>query len=500
MPRLNLALLVALSSLPLFAGGCAATRNLDDTPAGSGPNKMLDDTAIGQNRCDEGKVTQQPFVVEWDATDLSTFEAKASRDLVFVKYQGCEMELMYGCSDNGIPGRYGTYADPTFTSGTVESFDMKNEDEVWAKLPLGAAQFGGKVTVGETLRLTYFVSGVVSSTRNYVEKSTLAGNPRCAEATHFVSAYNLGAFELGTYKGRKGDATVGVKDMGGGAKTTNESSNLKQGGSLTSCEEQSQRQCRVPIRLVLQPLDDNEVALDAPAPGAAPAAAAAIPATALTPPPQDSKFMKAYKLRQAAQEKERAGDGAGCLADLDRADKIDKSGGDRNRLAAQYIRAQCEMRAGKCDKGKATMSDYLKAVDEKHRQTDTQIAQAVNTFAMMKCPLSDQGTVAQKVTRIANEIGAAQQARSAPKCEAMAQEADKLFKGLSAAERKDVSTKSNVAGLMMRASACLVQMQQCDKAKTWWDRYYEAAFTGVISPQELESAREQVWATMKCGQ
>ena len=61
---------------------------------------MLDDTAVGKHRCDSGS-DPSPFVVEWDATDLATFEGSAARDLVFVKYHGCELELMRGCSDSG---------------------------------------------------------------------------------------------------------------------------------------------------------------------------------------------------------------------------------------------------------------------------------------------------------------------------------------------------------------------------------------------------------------
>ena len=135
---------------------------------------MLDEVAVGQARCPDEDGDARPFVVEWDATDLATFEAKAGRDLVFVSYEGCEIELLYGCSDNGVPGRYGAYDTPRFTSGTVESFEMHNQEELWAKLPLGAASVGAELSAAESLELQYFVSGTVMSTRNYVERATIA--------------------------------------------------------------------------------------------------------------------------------------------------------------------------------------------------------------------------------------------------------------------------------------------------------------------------------------
>lgn len=93
-------------------------------------------------------------------------------------------------------------------------------------------------------------------------------------ATHFVSAYNLGAFALHAHKGQKGEVKVGMENAGGGARTRSESDNLKQGGKLADCETQSQRACRVPIRLVLQQIDEESAGegggVAGPAPRSAP--------------------------------------------------------------------------------------------------------------------------------------------------------------------------------------------------------------------------------------
>lgn len=463
--------------------GCRATRNLDDDPAGAGRNKLLDKTAVGKNRCESGGGNYSPFVVEWDATDLSSFEAKAARDLVFVRYADCQIEMLYGCSDSGIAGKYGRYGEPTFTSGTVEGFTMKNEDELYAKLPLGAAQFAGNVKLGETLALKYFVSGSVQATRDDVYRTALADNPRCKQATHFVSAYNLGAFRLEAYKGQRGEVKVGLKEAGGGATTTSESDNLKEAGKLDSCESQAQRQCRVPIRLVLNPIAEGEP------PTATPVATTAI-TTAPAQPYEDTPQARAMKLRDAARAKEESGDGVGCLADIERARGLEDT--DQSRRGTMYLEAQCMMRAGRCDEGKALMRDYLKKIDDKRKSTDAQIELIVTEEGKRKCPLAMQGDVDSKMHNIYTQIGQAQEKGDPSTCAAMAKESEALAKKI---DKKDVQKRNMATGGMMMAANCLATLERCDEAKTLWLRYYDLTWPDM-KPAERKSTAEQTFATI----
>ena len=50
----------------------------------------------GKNKCNP-KNADRPFVIEWDATDQSSFQARASNDVVFVKYEGCDLKIIDGC-------------------------------------------------------------------------------------------------------------------------------------------------------------------------------------------------------------------------------------------------------------------------------------------------------------------------------------------------------------------------------------------------------------------
>jgi hypothetical protein len=444
------ALFVLASGCAVF--GCHALRSVDRQPAGAGPNSMLDDVAVGQHRCPDADGDARPFVVEWDATDLASFEAKASRDLVFVKYEGCEIQMLYGCSDNGVPGRYGAYQSPIFTSGTVESFEMRDQDEVYAKLPLGAATFGGKLEVGQALELLYFVSGAVNSTRNYVERAALADNGRCEAATHFVSAYNLGAFRLLAHELAAGEIEGGAGKAVVGTRTASESNNLKQGGDLDSCETRGQQHCRVPIRLVLQPIDETTQDLDASAAG---------DARPDPEPAQDTVSERAAKLREAAEEKGDAGDGAGCIADLDRADALDDS--DETRVGSLWIRSLCTMVAGDCKGGKDMLLEAIALADKKKKLSELHIQVKLNQAELAYCPLNQipedlQGTA--MFTRIRTARSENQPAR----CEANAEAALKLIRK----QRKAGKTPDTYAmDALGEASDCLWSRGNCEAAKKW---------------------------------
>src|SRR5262245_28459431 len=133
--RILLALVVLLSF-----GSCRRNKPTAD--------RLMDRTTIGQNRCSEVKPTDRPFVVEWDATDTAMFESFAQRDVVIVRYEGCELEVLTACNDDGIAGRYGAYNAPTWTSGSVEGFDVRDEYDLYAKLPLGASSLAAKIAGG----------------------------------------------------------------------------------------------------------------------------------------------------------------------------------------------------------------------------------------------------------------------------------------------------------------------------------------------------------------
>ncbi|MEB2312682.1 MAG: hypothetical protein OZ921_07075 [Sorangiineae bacterium] len=442
-------------------------------------SRSMDDTAVGRARCEDARTHQlKPFIVEWDATDLAGFEAKAARDLVFVKYEGCSLTVLDGCSDGAVPGRYGKYAPPHFTSGTLEGIEMKNEDELYANLPLGVASFGGRVSRGEQLRLSYFVTGVATATRDTVPRAELAKNPACAEATHFVWAYHLGAFALDSGEQLTAGASAGIGAIGGGAEHRSSEQHLKRGGDLENCKTQTQQSCRVPIRVVLRKLGDGG-AEQADVAGAAPPPA---------PPPvyENTPAGQASALRRSAKEKEqRAGDGVGCLADLDRAARIDPNGA-RSRDVL-YTRALCLMRAGQCEEGKKLHTDFMKAGDEDRALSDDQIAQSTQALADAKCP-SSQGTPAEQARRAMARVAEATQQKNAAACIEEAARMERLATKLT-----DPGERATANGVIMQAALCAGASGRCDEAKRLWDRYYQLQFGSTMKPDELRKTAAQTF-------
>jgi hypothetical protein len=344
MPTLHSALLLILVGL---LGGCAPRPSLGETSSPSSP--LIEQTTVAKHRCARADGEVRPFVVEWDATDLSDFEAHAARDIVFVKYEACGLEVLTGCVDPSLRGKHGAYHAPRWTSGGTESFSIKDEIDLYAKLPLGVATLSGHLQRGEKLELVYHVSGVASATRESVHRQELAQNPRCQPATHFVQAFNLGAFELetGSKRSETGSAEIAVAGAGGAHRRDVQV--LKRAGQLASCRGESAKDsssCRVPIRLHLRPLADGAPPERAQSPdhGAGPD----------RPEPTMKSMLEAGKLRNAAVQKLVQGDGTGCLRDLERAREIDP---DTDHIQGQ-LWAQCTMRAGKCDAGKQLLRRY----------------------------------------------------------------------------------------------------------------------------------------------
>jgi hypothetical protein len=306
-----------------------------------------------------------PFTVEWDATDVASFEAQAQRDTVFVRYRGCDLEVLSACSDPRVPGQLGAYAPPAFTSGAERQMAIENEDQLYANLPLAAAKLGARVSRGESFRMRYFVSGVAKDTRDAVYRDELRRFSGCAGATHFVAAYNLGAFTLETSEKRGTTASVEAGSVGVGGGSTHAASDLGSGGAIASCSTGARSDCRVPIRLHLRAIDE----------GAAPAAAA--PPTVATGAPAAASLddfaawaMRVQQVKGEAQQKLTAGDAKACLAalDVDLGMKAREASPALNQASMAMIydaglldvKGRCQALAGDCAAAIATEQDGMR--------------------------------------------------------------------------------------------------------------------------------------------
>jgi hypothetical protein len=414
-------------------------------------------TFAGQHKC-QADAHDRPFVVEWDATDIASFENRAARDVVFVRYEGCQLSVIDGCSDDSVPGRYGSYAPPRWTSGAVEMVSIDDSADLYAKLPLGVATFGGEVERGAQLDMEYYVSGVSTATRGVMYRGALKGNPACAEATHFVYAYNLGAFEIRASETAKEGAEASVRGVGVGAESRRQEKTEKRAGVLSACTGQTaldSDKCKVPIRLALKPI----VAGDGPVrEGSGPPAHPEIDLSG-TP------MMQAGKLRNAAQEKANLQDGAGCLADLDEADQIDP---DPTRVSTEpkallWLRASCEMLKGDCESGKVHLRKARQA--QSPSAGPEVIDRMVSITARSMCPV-DQLPMWDRIERLSGDMYFAWTKQQPDRCAAIAK---RLSKELDqAAKDPGWERRSSLNGAytaLGNAGECLAKAGRCAEGK-----------------------------------
>lgn len=367
---------------------CGGSLPATEPTRATGQSGLMGKTFAGQNACN-AKAHERPFIIEWDATDMSMFESRAATDVIFVHYEGCDLKVLEACANDSIRGAFGAYRPVEWTSGSVEKMDITSEGELYAKLPLGAATLGGRVSAGEKFRMEYFVSGVKTATRSSVYRGELAKVPGCARATHFVYGFALGAFALASEKKVSGEAQVGFQGMGGGAKHATSQNADKKGGVLESCRGESAkdvRTCQVPIRLMLRDIAEGEPPAGSGASGAT-ADGAGGGGGAGAPPSRSDRNemnMEEHKLRESAARKRVAKDGKGCLADLDEADRRFPNS---SRLSTRpdgmtNIRGECLMLTGDCANG----SKQLRMAMERMGMSTQSVDSVVKIRADELCP------------------------------------------------------------------------------------------------------------------
>ncbi len=347
-------LIVSALPLALLAGASLSCSLAAQTKGSreSGQSNLMADSFAGKNACNPENHLR-PFIIEWDATDMSSFEQHAANDIVFVQYEGCSLRVLDECRNESIRGEQGAYKPAEWTSGSLETLDVNNSAELYAKLPLGQATLGGRVEGGEKFHMEYYVAGTKTASRDAVYRSDLEGKYGCEKATHFVYGFNLGAFALGSSKNLTASAGGSAFGFGAGGSETRASSAEKKGGKLAVCDSDSAKEvegCKAPIRLTLRDIRPGEnpekTAMAAPDTPDSLAAAAIVNAKV----EMSAEASAHYK---SAERSMGAGDGKNCIKELDAHDKLNpKNKSIDPKSGFGFLRGQCLMLAGQCDAGK----------------------------------------------------------------------------------------------------------------------------------------------------
>lgn len=238
------------------AGLCAAVGALACSPLTTAqPPRPPEFVPPGnQSKCRVTGSQSRPLIVEWPSADRAALEVLAQRGLVAVRYAGCQMEVLPRCK---VPGRY----EYTATTRKIEQVTIRNEDELYASLPMGAAKLEGKLASQGQIDVTMNVVGQWGADKAIVSRADLEGD--CRKATHVIAGLTVGAFELTA--GASTDASGGAGALGAGASARSARSRetLSSDGDVKACEKATREDKQPPegcgglLRVEVAPIDEG---------------------------------------------------------------------------------------------------------------------------------------------------------------------------------------------------------------------------------------------------
>jgi hypothetical protein len=233
---------LALLTVPVAMAGCAGAPAQAVMPNGGHDTSPL-------ARCHVAASHDEPLVTEWPASYKARLEALLQRGAVAVAYSGCELRIVESCS---LRGAY----EWKRTTLSTDSTDIHDEDELYAKLPLGAAALSGQLQNSGSLHVITTVAGQMQLTG--VKLAEAQADPGCAKATHVVTALSVGAFKLVAGGKTSASAQVGVGSAGGGASGSETRAILREAGDAARCASATATDpdpaCRSPLQVFLEPL------------------------------------------------------------------------------------------------------------------------------------------------------------------------------------------------------------------------------------------------------
>lgn len=238
-----LAVLPCLAIAGLLAASCGS--NLLATP----PNLVDADSDL--STCGVAKDPLNPFIIEWPGTNKVTLEWASKRGVVAVSYSNCTLKVLPDCKLDAEGYSFGG------VTPTRDEIRMENETDLYARLPLGASGLKAELGGGTRLSFKYVAVGVRAT-----EATPTLPDAGCDEATHFIRAITVGAYELDAEASANASVGVDLPIASAGASRREGAHRLRASGDLAGCSEQSRSQdaesidtaCLAPLQLTLVPL------------------------------------------------------------------------------------------------------------------------------------------------------------------------------------------------------------------------------------------------------
>lgn len=213
------------------------------------PRAKAPEAPDAQARCQSAAASGSPLLTEWSSAEKANLQARLRAGGLAVEFTGCSMRPITSCN---VRGSYRWQR----TTPASEAIEIRNEDELFTKLPLGALALEGELQRAGRLQVRTAVSG-----QYVLEGSTAADVPDygdCSSATHLLVGVSMGAFKLHSGGSLQAGGSLGAGAYQAGANTSSSETLLREAGDFESCkastDEVPDMSCSSPIQAFLAPL------------------------------------------------------------------------------------------------------------------------------------------------------------------------------------------------------------------------------------------------------
>lgn len=214
-----------LAAAPFLAVGCpkpgAVAQAIRPKPSVEVP---------GEARCGVNKGHAEPLIVEWPSSVRAKLEALAHKGLVAVHWKGCELEVLPRCRV------LGAYAWTPITR-KEDRVSMRDQDELWANVPIGAGGLESKLARSGALHVRMTIVGRWEADRDTIRADEMKGE--CAPATHVVTGMAAGAFDFWAGAEATVGASASVANIGAGGKSESTAELINRDGDTNACSKSS---------------------------------------------------------------------------------------------------------------------------------------------------------------------------------------------------------------------------------------------------------------------
>jgi hypothetical protein len=188
------------------------------------------------------------------------------------------------------------------------------------------------------------------------------------------------------------------------------------------------------------------------------------------------------ELTTSASRKMMHGDGAGCLADLDRIDALDPVLGKQLLIT----RAQCRMANGECQQGKQQLVDWYMREQAFTREFAERAAEGIASMRCRGGDATDRDRLLAALFDLSD--GAYMNKRDVAFCQDRVAIVESLAPKVKPRDAEDTQISGGIQALFHTSAMCFARAGDCQTAYTYYRRLFPAdGLSAIPDPAQRES-------------